>query len=86
MFIFLNNSKNGGKNIFYKDVLTSLPENKIESNITTMRSLQLQPYGSGLEEIFSGWEFQTSLPKVLNVGLVKQEETKQFLSFLRKEC
>ncbi|CAI7189838.1 CFC_collapsed_G0008520.mRNA.1.CDS.1 [Saccharomyces cerevisiae] len=90
-FIFSSKSpKNGNKpfvkkNIFYKDVLTSLPKTKLKITLPTMRSLQLQPMVQSWKEISSRMGIPNEFAKGLNVDLVKQEETrKQFLSFLQK--
>lgn len=85
MFIFFKQFKKWQKNIFYKDVLTSLPKTKLKITLPTMRSLQLQPMVQSWKEISSRMGIPNEFAKGLNVDLVKQEETrKQFLSFLQK--
>ncbi|EJS44326.1 YDL027C [Saccharomyces arboricola H-6] len=84
-FIFYKQFKKWQKNIFYKDVLNSLPKTGLKITVPTMRSLQLQPMIQSWKEVSSRMGIPNEFSKGLNVDLVKQEETrKQFLSFLQK--
>ncbi|QHS72202.1 Mrx9p SPAR_D02010 [Saccharomyces paradoxus] len=85
IFISFKQFKKWQKNIFYKDVFTSLPRTELRITVPTMRSLQLQPMVQSWKEISSRMGIPNEFAKGLNVNLVKQDEIrKQFLSFLQK--
>ncbi|CAI4057737.1 Mrx9p SKDI_04G2110 [Saccharomyces kudriavzevii IFO 1802] len=85
IFIFFKQFKKWQKNIFYKDILSSLPRTELKIAVPTMRSLQLQPMVQSWKDISSRMGIPNEFAKGLNVDLVKQNETrKQFLSFLQK--
>lgn len=85
MFIFFKQFKRWQKNVFYKDILNSLPRTELKITVPTMRSLQMQPMIQSWKDISSRMGIPNEFAKGLNVDLVKQDETrKQFLSFLEK--
>ncbi|KOH00326.1 Mrx9p DI49_1028 [Saccharomyces eubayanus] len=85
MFIFFKQFKRWQKNVFYKDILNSLPKTELKITVPTMRSLQMQPMIQSWKDISSRMGIPNEFAKGLNVDLVKQDETrKQFLSFLEK--